>query len=119
MYFYSNIFVELAAQARGGDVEAQVRFRLELINALVVMVRQTLRDGRNTSSIAGRILAAARRVTSEHGSSLVNGTDDFVQEVAQTVCAEVVARLQRRPDGLTGDESIRNVGYGETVLASC
>src|ERR1700677_3255799 len=97
MYFYSNVFAELAAKVRGGDFEAQEQLRQELEGALTVMVRQTLSGGRNTSSIGRRILSVARRLTEQGGGMLE--AEDLEREVVQNVCDEVVARLQPSSDG--------------------
>ena len=71
MYFYGNIFAELADRVRGGDLEAREQFREELASALVLMVRQTLRDGKSTTSIARRILTVARRLTAQDGGVMM------------------------------------------------
>jgi hypothetical protein len=116
MYFYANVFAELAARVRRGDVDAQKRFREELESVMILMVRQTLRDGTSATSIARRILATARRLRPADGSVMLDDADDFVCQVAHNVCDEVVARLRPCPNGLAAGESIRNTGYAETLL---
>jgi hypothetical protein len=112
MYFYSNVFAELAAKVRGGDFEAQEQLRLELEGALTVMVRQTLNGGRNTSSIGRRILSVARRLTEEG----VLDAENLEREVVQNVCDEVVARLQPSADGVPAGDSVRYAAQTPTLM---
>src|SRR5690242_4984958 len=118
MLFCTNRFAELAARARSGDLEAQQQFRQELENAMVVMVRQALHDGKDTTSIARRILAVARRRSDADGGARMDDTEEFVREVAHEVCDEVMARLRPCSNDWSPGDSVHHAGFQATVLAS-
>lgn len=115
MYFHNNLFAELAARVRGGDLEAREQLRQELQNALVLMVRQTLRGGKNATPIGRRILSVARRLSARQGG-MFHDAEEFEREVAHNVCDEVVARLQPSPDGYGIGDSVRSAAQGATLV---
>jgi hypothetical protein len=116
MVFYPNVFAELASRVRCGELQAQQRFREEIESAMVLMARQTLRGGVDTSPIARRIRAVARRLTAQRGCVMFD-SEDLVREVAHKVCDEVVSRLRPSLDGPASGESVRAAGHGATLVA--
>jgi hypothetical protein len=85
----------LALRAGRGDLQAGATLRRQLEPQLVRIVRCTLRSGRDTSPLAKRVLAEARRVADLPHQAGYDAPERVVSFVVRRLCESLTTALAK------------------------
>jgi hypothetical protein len=97
MRHVNNAFVVLADRAGLGDASAKVQLRRELEPELVRIVRRVIQNGAGSSALDCRIRAVADSLGLDARAAAGEDGEFLVRQVAQRVCAIVMARSKPAP----------------------
>jgi hypothetical protein len=108
MFTHNDPLTLLAARARGGDRTALVGLREQLEPRMTRAVQQVMRTGSDTSPLDRRILRELAGSVRPCPSGKPPDRAVLVGQVAQRLCAAVIARLQRRPSATAMKDTVRD-----------